>query len=476
MTYHNLLLETAKGNYPVCIGLGILHKRKLKSSYKNLPLLMIKYQPEISGVLVFGTDGEPNLYEAFSDVFTDARDLRYDIHLRDNIQHKLHELGIAKEAAMEIMNDIFGKNVGDKREGGLIDCTSPDEFDQACVNAVKRWSNFRKGDEFVQYFLNGRSDVLRESCRADIRSICGLGCPPRLYTQNANECMNRVIKQTKSSQYGRKSLTLLEYVEKIKSEVNRQHEEQFLAVISRGEYRLKKEFQFLSVNETDFYRMTPKQKAELKTRFFKATTSGTSENVNTAVRNVDSHVDSNLSVTAAQSQIIDVPFPILQPMFQKASRTVENKNNIWKVPPVKDGNPAIVTFMVVSQSKTRPHTVSVHTKASKVECDSSCINFTGYRICSHCIAAAEMAKCLQGYLSWFRKQRKKTNLTAAVNINMPAGAGKKTSRATQRRKGSSNTESNKSLMPVVSRLTGGKESSTAFQKHLQNIGSDLSTQ
>ena len=477
VTYHNLLLETAKGNYPVCIGPGILHKRKLKSSYKNLPLLMIKYQPEISGVLVFGTDGEPNLYEAFSDVFTDARHLRCDIHLRDNIQHKLHELGIAKEAAMEIMSDIFGKNVGDKREGGLIDCTSPDEFDQACVNAVKRWSNFSKGDEFVQYFLNGRSDVLRESCRADIRSICGLGCPPRLYTQNANECMNRVIKQTKSTQYGKKSLTLLEYVEKIKSEVNRQHEEQFLAVISRGEYRLKKEFQFLSVNETDFYRMTPKQKAELKTRFFKAITSGTCEYVNTAVRNVDSHVDSNLSVTAAQSQIIDVPFPILQPMFQKASRTVENKNNIWKVPPVKDGNPAIVTFMVVSQSKTRPHTVSVHTKTSKVECDSSCINFTGYRICSHCIAAAEMAKCLQGYhLSWFRKQRKKTNLTAAVNINMPAGAGKKTSRATQRRKGSSNTESNKSLMPVVSRLTGGKESSTAFQKHFQNIGSDLSTQ
>ncbi len=32
---------------------------------------------------------------------------------------------------------------------------------------------------------------------------------------------------------------------------------------------------------------------------------------------------------------------------------------------------------------------------------------------------------LQGYLSWFRKNRKQRNLTAAVNINMPAGAGKK---------------------------------------------------
>ncbi len=487
VTYHNLLLETAKGNHPVCIGPGVLHKRKLKSSYKNLPLLMMKYQPGISGVLVFGTDGELNLYHAFSDVFTDARHLRCDIHLRDNIQRKLQELGIAKEIALEIMSDIFGKNVGDKREGGLIDCTSPDEFDRACDNAVEKWSNLDKGKEFVPYFLDGRSDVLRESCRADVRSICGLGCPPRMYTQNANECMNRVIKQTKPTQYGKKSLTLMEYVEKIKSEVNRQHEEQFLAVIGRGEYRLKEEFKFLAVNETDFYRMTPKQKEELKARFFKASVSDTSGN--TVVPVVDSRVNCNLSVAAAQSQIIDVPFPILQPMFQKASRTVENKNNIWKVPSVKDGkHPAIVTFMVVSQSKTKPHTVSVHTKTNKVECDSSCPNFTGYRICSHCIAAAEMAGCLQGYLSWFRKNRKQRNLTAAVNINMPAGAGKKKSRATQRRKGSSNKESNKSLMPVVSRLTEGKQRSAAFQKpetpanvvpstafdtEFQNIGSEL---
>ena len=129
--------------------------------------------------------------------------------------------------------------------------------------------------------------------------------------------MNRVIKQTKPTQYGKKSLTLLEYVEKIKSEVKRQHEEQFLAVISRGEYRLRKEFQFLAVSETDFYRMTPKQKAELKTRFFKASVSDTSEKANTALHIVDSLVNYSLSVTAAQSQIIDVPFPYSNQCLRK---------------------------------------------------------------------------------------------------------------------------------------------------------------
>ena len=153
VTCQNLLLETERGNHPVCIGPGILHKRKLKSSYKNLPLLMIKYQPCISGILVYGTDGEENLFESFRDVFNDARHLRCDMHLRDNIQHKLNELGMAKELSLKIMSDIFGKTVGDKREGGLVDCTSSDDFDQACDNAVEKWSSLVKGEEFISTFL-----------------------------------------------------------------------------------------------------------------------------------------------------------------------------------------------------------------------------------------------------------------------------------------------------------------------------------
>ncbi|CAB4029271.1 Hypothetical predicted protein [Paramuricea clavata] len=463
VTYQNLLLETERGNHPVTIGPGILHKRKLTSSYKNLPLLMTKYQPGINGVLVYGTDGEPNLYHAFSDVFSDAKHLRCDIHLRDNIQHKLDELGMTKEFSMEIISDIFGKNVGDKREGGLIDCTSSDDFDQACDIAVKKWSNFSKGEEFVKYFLDGRSDVLRESCRADIRSMCGLGYPPRVYTQNANECMNRVIKQTKPTQYGKKSLTFLEYVEKIESEVKRQQEEQFLAVIGRGEYRLRKEFEFLHVDEANFYRMTPKQKIDMKKKFFTISVSEKNGNVSSTETNPVSTQSYSLSVTATQSQIINVPFQILRPMFEKASRTVETKSNVWKVPSLDHGKERYVTYMVMSQTSPKPHTVFVHSKTNKVECDSTCVNFTSYRICSHCIAAAEMAECLPEFLSWFRKGGKKTNLTSVVNINMPANAGKKISKATQRRKGSSNKEAGKSLMPVVSRLTGGTRSSGVFQ-------------
>ncbi|CAB3977442.1 Hypothetical predicted protein [Paramuricea clavata] len=64
-TYRNLMLTTEKGNHPVFIGPGILHKQKLYTSYKTLPLLMSKYCAGTSGVLVYGTDGEEKMAKAF---------------------------------------------------------------------------------------------------------------------------------------------------------------------------------------------------------------------------------------------------------------------------------------------------------------------------------------------------------------------------------------------------------------------------
>jgi transposase-like protein len=228
-------------------------------------LLDIKYRPGISGVLVYGTDGETNLTNALGEVLDVANHLRCDIHLRDNIKNKMRDLGLDKYAASEILADIFGKNVGDQREGGLIDCTSSNDFDTACANVIKKWTNtHERGEEFVDYFLKEKAEVLRESCRADIRSMCGLGFPPKVYTQNANECMNRLIKNVKTAKYGNQSTSLIDYIDIIEQEAQRRHEEQFLAVIGRGQYHLTEEFKFLQVNKSDFYRMIKSQKEEFK--------------------------------------------------------------------------------------------------------------------------------------------------------------------------------------------------------------------
>jgi hypothetical protein len=49
--------------------------------------------------------------------------------------------------------------------------------------------------------------------------------PPKVYTQNANECMNRLIKAEDNSNYSKKESSLLPYVERIRSEIQRQQDD-----------------------------------------------------------------------------------------------------------------------------------------------------------------------------------------------------------------------------------------------------------
>ena len=183
------MLTTEKGHHPVCIGPGILHKQKRLTSYKTLPLIMTKYRRETTDVLVFCTDGKENLYSAMAEVFVNAKHLRCDNHLKDNVKRKLNELGIGRIAASEIFFDIFGKGMGNVAEGGLANCKSTEEFDAAFEGAMKNWM----------------ADVIRNCCTAEIRSMCGLGFPPKVYNQNASDCMNRLVKAEDDSKYGKKA-------------------------------------------------------------------------------------------------------------------------------------------------------------------------------------------------------------------------------------------------------------------------------
>jgi hypothetical protein len=156
--------------------------------------------------------------KAFSDAYPNAKHLRCDIHMRDNVKRKLSEIGISGAVAAEIMYDIFGKKLDGGIKGGLVHCTSSQEFDTALTVMVEKWNTLHNhGGKFVEYFLKEKADVIREAARADIRSVCGLGYPPKVYTQNANECMNRLIKAQENSSYSKKESLLLPYVERVRN-------------------------------------------------------------------------------------------------------------------------------------------------------------------------------------------------------------------------------------------------------------------
>ena len=466
-TYRNLMLTTDKGHHPVCIGPGILHKQKLLTSYKTLPLLMTKYRKETNGVLVFGTDGEVNLYNAMAQVFENAKHLRCDIHLKDNVKRKLNELGITGSAASEMFFDIFGKDMGNVAEGGLVDCKSSEELDLAFDNATKNWRNLHENaDKFCSYFLKEKVDVIRNCCTADIRSMCGLGFPPKLYTQNASECMNRLVKAEEDSQFGKKAARLPAAIERIRTEIKRQNDEQFLAVINRGEYTLTDAYSHLGVEEKDFFRMSDLQKKALKKKFFSTSMSDARNDLKPEERSTNCNTEHSLTVSPEKAQIIEIPFPVLKGMFNKAATMIKDGSSVWKVP--GESSEPTVRFMTHSKSSRDPRQVEVNLKTGKAQCDKGCISWATYGMCSHTLAAAETAGSLKQFLQWFKGRKRTANLSAISNLNMPKNSGQKV--GTRKRKGASNKPPSEGRAPSCSRVlqpsTGAESNVSANQPNV----------
>ena len=73
---------------------------------------------------------------------------------------------------------------------------------------------------------------------------------PDVYTQNASESMNKVVKEDKDdSSSRRKKKSLSDIVEWLHKLVRRQEVDQFLAVLGKGEYKPVHDFQHLEVGD-----------------------------------------------------------------------------------------------------------------------------------------------------------------------------------------------------------------------------------
>ena len=74
--------------------------------------------------------------------------------MKDNVKRKLSQLGITGTTAKEIIYDIFGKQVDGGLDGGLADCTSDKEFEDAVASVTDKWNTmYENGGKFVHYFL-----------------------------------------------------------------------------------------------------------------------------------------------------------------------------------------------------------------------------------------------------------------------------------------------------------------------------------
>ena len=97
----------------------------------------------MTGIQAYGSDGEKALTIGFKKNFQFAFGLRCFIHFKKNIEKELSERKFNGSSKSDFMLEIFGKQEGELKYSGLVNCKTGEEFDEKLL-ALKPKSGERE--------------------------------------------------------------------------------------------------------------------------------------------------------------------------------------------------------------------------------------------------------------------------------------------------------------------------------------------
>ena len=414
---HCLLRSVRTGNSPVFIGPTLIHYKKTFHTYLFFASTLIGLRRQLEALRAFGTDGEKPLSDAFSHEFRYAVHLTCFNHCRQNIKREMQQLGYPESLISDVLNDIFGHQEGSTFFEGLVDSSNEEEFESKLAMLKDQWEEKENihGTKtgFYNWFVQNKANVMKSTMLKTVRTEAGLGSPPRIFTTNASETTNSIIK----SHVSHKSCRLMEFVTHLKDIVDEQEREVERAVLRRGKFQFKDEYLHLEVDENHWFAMSQEQRlAHLK----KVSVA----QVNELTQSHSKSLSMNISDVEA---LVNIPFPCLEGIWKKAADLITTPGNITPAP----GNSPEVK-MVTSYSGQRPHLV-MPCKSGMYKCDSDCLNYKSMGLCSHVVAVAELQNCLPRLISAYGKSKKRPDFTKLSTHGMPSGRGKKGGRAPRHR-------------------------------------------
>lgn len=182
-------------------------------------------------IVVLGNDTEKINYQSFMDLMPNIAHLLCGMHMNDNIKEKAVKLGFEKLEITTLMHDISGKQIKDVIEEDLVDSLTNEKFRAYMEFLEQKWKNIgEKGERIYYYFKNNKLNRIKDCMPAKLRSVVGLGFPPKPYLQNANECMDSVL--TPSGSTRRKDLS--EVAERIRTIAKEQENQVILSLLDQG--------------------------------------------------------------------------------------------------------------------------------------------------------------------------------------------------------------------------------------------------
>lgn len=210
----------------------LLHQKRTYEAYYYFASEILKNNRSLSGLNAVGTDGEEQLSSAFGTVFPSAVRLLCSVHKRDNIKMKLRQFPLSDHISKQILNSIFGYQVGDTFYTGLVDSEDLQDFNEKLEKLKQEWNSICP--EFYEWFVKTQAELFSTCMIQSVRSCAGLGYPPSMYTTTNNESINRVLKD----QVHYKKQEWPQFNSKMFDLVKDQQEEFKKAVCGNGEYEL----------------------------------------------------------------------------------------------------------------------------------------------------------------------------------------------------------------------------------------------
>ncbi|XP_028413858.1 uncharacterized protein LOC114536703 [Dendronephthya gigantea] len=422
-TYRNLKLVNPKtGKQPVFVGPLLMHQKKDWKTFSKFAHSLVTLKPELDAVLACGTDGERALVNGFKRNMRFAVFLRCFLHFKANIERELISRGITGNAKKEFVCEIFGKQEGDIKYFGLVDCESEEEFDEKLQQLQPIWEereivteNKERKQTMFEWFKREKAQDIKDSMLRPIRTEAGLGNPPSEYTNNDPEAANFIIKHGLHFNPNKPH----EFIENVKEIILTQQRNEDRAVFGKGPYRVREGFTHLSVDDVERSSLSHAQMEKRLADFNKAKMDSRVDVVSPTPQDQEDEPTSRLSVTANESGITTVPQPILEAMFERASNLLAVPGKVIPKPGADDGS------FVVAGLSNNIHCVNPG-KGGSLSCDRSCINYAT-KICEHTLAVAQVRGTLSELLTWFKRRKKRPAMMEMVEQSGPKTAGRKPS-------------------------------------------------
>ena len=431
-TYPHLMLEDVASNkHPTMLGPVLVHQRMDFATFNYFASTLVGLNKKLINLRAFGTDGQESMIEAFSHAFPHSMHLQCFIHFKRNIAEKLKELGIPSSVGDEILADIFGKRCGTVYEEGLVDAISSSDFSERLEGCKEAWEQREEpyapssGPRFYTYFSRYKASAVCSNMRKDLREEAGLGSPPTIFTTNASESINAVLKH----KVNYKESEWPTFNESIR-QLAKQQREVIRSLSGRGQYRLLPQFSHYGVLTSSWARMRSDQRSQAVKQFDNVSIANKNPQASTshtpgpsapsvAPCGSTSSKSKQLSISIEHCGITKLSLATLQGMWRKAESLLCTANAITPAP-----GSSVKARMVLSSSSEFPHLVQERS-SGQYECDERCLNWSSSGICSHSIAVAEVNNDLDKFLQWYSSSTVEPNITSLGMSGLPSGRGRK---------------------------------------------------